>query len=223
MTKLLITGGCSFSDSNFPVYIKNNVEVWPHIVEKNSDRLLFNVASYGASNDLIENKIFDAVTKYKDYDCVVMVLWTDIFRVNLADEWRHNSLFAHRDYNIKDKDISFFKAMFEKFFRNMRKTKLICQHYNFPCHFRIGANGNNVFIKSFIPQMEEWLKKHTIQEEMNISWMELLYGCTSSFSQDCYLDDGHPNQIGHQRIANMFINEICELVVRHNKGKFVYD
>ena len=210
MTKLLITGGCSFTDPNFPSYKEHNVEVWPNIIEKNSDRLLLNVASYGASNDLIENKIFDAVTKYSEYDCLVMVLWTNAYRVNVADDWRYHTILPN-DYNIEDTDLKFLKKVFEKFFRNMKRTKFLCEHYGFQWQFRSGSMGNE---KLYINYLEEWLKNHPIQEEVNMAWDEIIYGCISSFSEECYLPCWHPNQIGHERIANMFTTGECEPVIR---------
>lgn len=223
MTKLLITSGCSFTDSNFPSYKEHNVEVWPNIIEKNSDRLLLNVASYGASNDLIENKIFDAVTKYSDCDCLVMVLWTNIYRVNFADDWQHNTI-MHNDYDIEDKDLNFFKKVFEKFFRNMKRTKFLCDHYGFQWQFRNGALGNDYFFrKVYLKQLENWLKNHPIQEEVNMSWDEIIYGCTSSFSEEFYLPCWHPNQIGHERIANMFTTGVCDPTKRTQRTDFVYD
>jgi hypothetical protein len=216
MTKLLITGGCSFTDSKYPSYKEHNVEVWPNIIEKNSDRLLVNVASYGASNDLIENKIFDAVTKYSEYDCLVMVLWTNAYRVNVADDWRHRTI------NIEDRDLKFSKKVFEKFFRNMKRTKFLCDHYGFQWQFRSHGHGHHQFHTNYL---EEWLKNHPIQEEVNMAWDEIIYGCTTSFHSPFYLPCWHPNQMGHERIANMFTTGVCDPIVRTQTQRvgFVYD
>jgi len=221
MNKLLITSGCSNTDFKYHSYIKHGINVWPNIVAEHNERSLINVASYGASNDLIENTIFDTVTKYKNHDCVVMVLWTDIRRLNIADDWSHKTLLPN-DYEVEYKNLDFYKAMFKKFFRNMRRTKFICDYYGFPCYFRHGG-WQTIKDRNIVSSIRDWLKNHPIQEEMNMSWMEILYGCIA-FPNEYFLEN-HPNNIGHQRIANMFITEMCDPIIHKHwvEKDFIYE
>ena len=87
--KLLITGGCSnssniqFGGGLVKDYIKDNIFTWPTLVAEKLKIKLLNVAMGGASNDYIENVIYDAIIENKDkYDCTVMVFWTAGQRIN---------------------------------------------------------------------------------------------------------------------------------------------
>ena len=225
--KILIAGGCSFSDSKRKNYVENNILAWPTIMGLDGERLIIDVSSYGASNCLIENKVFDAIQQYrKDYDVVVMVLWTDMYRINLADDWQHKTFFP-REYGTEDKPLDWHKKMWEKFFRSMRRTKLLCQHYGIPWHFRNGACCNPIKNNGqLLNEIKDWLKTHPIQKEVHMSWMEILYGCTSSFTEEFWMSkqDMHPNQAGQNRIAKMFETGKCEPIVERSKAmEFIYD
>lgn len=215
--KILITGGDSYSCWWRKGYKENNILTWPDLIEKTSDRFLLNTATIGASNGLIENRVFDAIQKYKNHDIVVMILWTDIYRINYADNWKHRTIFP-RNYDIVEKDLEFYKALYEKSFRSMRRTKFICEHYGIPWHFRSGSTCNPVYTdKIFLSALlEDWLSKHPIQKEMGMSWKELMYGCTSAFPRELWMsvNDVHPNQHGQQRIADMFTSGKCDVVKR---------
>jgi len=116
MTKLLITGGCSNSDPNYAPYQTNHIMTWPKIVSVENGWDLLNVACQGASNNYIENTVYDAVLNNLDKDLIVMVFWTEACRLNLWDI-EHFQLTApkrkHTDLNLKEK--YFGKADQEKF------------------------------------------------------------------------------------------------------------
>ena len=116
MTNLLITGGCSNSDPNYVPYQANHIMTWPKIVSVENGWDLLNVARQGASNDYIENTVYDAVLNNLDKDLIVMVFWTEACRFNLWDidqiqlgapKQKHSNL------NLKEK--YFGKANQEKF------------------------------------------------------------------------------------------------------------
>ena len=83
--KLLITGGCSYTDENFKQYIDNAVTLWPRIVAKELDVDLINLGKAGASNEYITNSVIDTVMDNQDKDITVMVLWSSPNRINLFD------------------------------------------------------------------------------------------------------------------------------------------
>lgn len=82
---LLITGGCSHTDSNYTAYKTRNIMTWPELVARNLDFDLLNVAEKGMGNDYIAGAVMDAVMDNRDRDIMVMILWTSGDRCNLFD------------------------------------------------------------------------------------------------------------------------------------------
>ena len=138
MTRLLITGGCSITDQKTKDYLyEGGVITWPTKVADYMESELLNVAKRGRGNDYIENTVFDAILENHDkYDCTVMVYWTEAYRVNLFDSitlW---------DYSRGNQNELTYQGICQrdainKSFRNMRRTKLVCDSFNIPCYHRL--------------------------------------------------------------------------------------
>ena len=84
--KLLITGGCSWTSPNEPYYVAAGMtKVWPNYVADWFEWDLLNVGHGGASNDLIHNRVIDAIHQNEDRDIVVMCAWSQAMRLTLFD------------------------------------------------------------------------------------------------------------------------------------------
>ena len=203
MTKepLLITGGCSNSDQACTDY-DIGVTVWPTLVAKTLSMELLNVAKIGASNDHIENAVFDAILENHEHrDIRVMVFWTGSNRVNLFDE----QTLSEDKYELFHFDQ---KNVINKSFRNIKRLDQVCRSLNIPCHHRIGIGfASNTHLSE---DLLEWLRNHEALKEFNFSYYEAFTGRWSSKNEGAHanlaLETGHPNQKGQDDIAQMFID-----------------
>ena len=84
MTKpLLITSGCSWTDALEPGYTEKNINVWSSIVAEFMDWDVINRGTGGAGNQLISNRVFDAINKNPDREIIVFVYWSQAIRASL--------------------------------------------------------------------------------------------------------------------------------------------
>ena len=69
MRKLLIVGGCSWSNPNEECYHVAGIDkIWPEMVAEFLDMDLINVSEGGAGNDYIYGQTLDAIEENKDRD-----------------------------------------------------------------------------------------------------------------------------------------------------------
>lgn len=232
MTKILITGGCSFTDQRTPDYLhEGGVVTWPTKVADYMESKLLNVAKRGKANDYIENTVFDAILENHDkYDCTVMVYWTEAYRVNVFDTitlWDY----SEKQNRLTDKNIS-QKVAINKSFRNMRKIQLVCDSFNIPCYHRLN-HGFHAKVKDQ-EDVYHWLVDHPAIAEFNLSYAEVLAGRLSNHNdkdkhQWQTLPGAHPNQKGQDEIANMFIDTMNGTILEDIEptpllcAGFVYD
>lgn len=80
---LLITGGCSFTDSNLEQYIKLCIDAWPEVVADFMDWDLLNAGKGGGSNGHIFKSVIDAINENRDKNIVVMLSWTNPQRLSV--------------------------------------------------------------------------------------------------------------------------------------------
>jgi hypothetical protein len=82
MRKLLIVGGCSWSNPNEECYHVAGIDkIWPEMVAEFLDMDLINVSEGGAGNDYIYGQTLDAIEENKNRDIVVMALWSQAIRM----------------------------------------------------------------------------------------------------------------------------------------------
>jgi len=83
----LIVGGCSYTDPNYVMYKKQNIETWPSLLAKHYGYNLVNTATSGYGNRHIVNSVIDAILDYemKD-DIIVCVAWTEPYRLSFIDD-----------------------------------------------------------------------------------------------------------------------------------------
>jgi len=205
MTKLLITGGCSnTAQTGVKNYEKYGVFTWPTLVSEKLDIDLLNVAVAGGSNGQIENRIFDAIMENRDKDIIVMVYWTNPTRINVFD---YDTII---DYEFRSIHGTY---IIDQTIRSIRRTKLLCSHFNIPCYQRISLgietsmkNASNKFVG-----VAEYINSHPHIKEIDIGFPELAWGRWSTHNimmTDYALPCGHPNQQAHEFIAEMFIDTV---------------
>ena len=114
----------------------------------------------------------------------------------------------------------------DKSFRNMRRMKFVCDTLNVPICQRLGlgfvkqqmnaserANGGSGYHDEGVwTGIAEWLRAHSALKEFDLSFFEAMAGRWSTESEastpDMRLKCDHPNQKGHDSIAQMFIDTL---------------
>lgn len=106
MKKILLVGGCSFTDSNFKTYVHPDIDPtlwpkWPEIIAKKLDMQLVNVAFSGAGNEQIYSSLLDYISLNGSENIgLVLAAWSQCQR----RDFQKNSIFAQvRDYWHNDR------------------------------------------------------------------------------------------------------------------------
>lgn len=228
--RLLITGGCSFTEETY--YHQFGVMAWPRIISDGVDYDLLNVGRGGNSNDAIANQITDAVMENKDRDPLVMVLWTESNRVNYFDyrtafikipEIGGSNIYPRVD------TIDYSYYALRKTLRTMWKTKHFVESLGLQYFHSIGLHN----VMNVVEIHLNHFKDHTLSKAHRYNQL------MERIKQDWYfkelgfpirlfeigliheqLECGHPNQNGHEQIAEMFLDQYLEST--KPKYEFVY-
>ena len=211
MSKLLIASGCSYTDQEYPCYLENNITTWPELVAKELDIEFVNVACVGAPNDYISNSVTDAVFDYSHRDIIIMVLWTESCR------W----------YPMKPP-------------KKLRKKDWLIT-YQMRCMWRLNEFCKQKEIPIYQGHSTTLLACLDIQDEPDLLMNNRYYsseyfGPQNPLSNMMWManeshsipNDGHPNQKGHDWIAEYFLikYEGGDFKVpsdNYNTTKFIYD
>ena len=211
MSKLLIASGCSYTMQEYHGYLENDITTWPELVAKELDIEFVNVACMGAPNDYICNSVTDAVFDYSHRDIIIMVLWTESCR------W----------YPIKPPQ------------RLRKKDWLVT--YQLRCMWRLNEFCKQKEIPIYQGHSTTLLACLDIQDEPDLLMNNRYYsseyfGPQNPLSNMMWManesysipDDGHPNQKGHDWIAEYFLikYEGGDFKVpsdNYNTTKFIYD
>ena len=93
MKKILLAGGCSYTDPNFkssaqllPDHKRGGWPMWPELMGKQLDLEVINTALAGVGNKLISKTIISNIIKYGDQIDTVAVLWTSPERIELYNQ-----------------------------------------------------------------------------------------------------------------------------------------
>lgn len=241
MNNVLITGGCSFTDEI--IYLDYNITPWPVQVSSFLNCHLVNTGRCGASNSYIENVVCDSMIRYKDSNPFIMVLWSDPRRVNANECFNIlNTGGPHKGnvYNIwKHIEENYSSLCVINSLRSIWRTRNLAKQLNLKY---IDLLGNwdipRIGIKSNwrLPEFDrlsESERKRRVNEvnektlsdiknnwyfkELEFSEKEIKYGHIMGYKE--IPDDGHPNQKGHEFIADKFLDKL------HNEQhkEFVYD
>lgn len=82
----LIVGGCSYADPKFWLYKELDIETWPSLLAKKYGYDLVNTARGGRGNRHIVNSVIDAIVDNQNKDIVVVVAWSEIYRLSFIDD-----------------------------------------------------------------------------------------------------------------------------------------
>lgn len=225
--KLLIAAGCSFTDQEYPEYIKNNIFTWPRLVADEMCWDLINVGKKGCSNEYIENAVYDAICDHKERDIIVMCLWTSPARINPFSEFNFNITISNSRH-AKSNPVcitlkNLFKLHYESDYseldklvanhslRIIRKIKDICNMKNIPNYHLAGLP----FSEATSVAPEEELKNRSIRHDKLYRYLkekkELIdnwnTGIIDFKNSEFLLKCSHPNQKGQDFIASTFMKK----------------
>lgn len=190
---LLIVSGCSHSNVDLPIYGREGITAWPKLVADELDMNLLCLGRAYADNDYIANVVMDAVLDYSNI--TVMVLWTDSARWPAVQEkFREDPLTYNLrcmwrlNYFLRQQEVPFFQAA-----TSCPTAGLDPQPSNEDI-FK-----NRYFSKDYFT---------TQAPTDNMIWMDN--------KELTILNDSHPNQKGHDWIAETFL-------LQYYSAEFVYD
>ena len=242
MTKrLLITAGCSFTEDSY--YHQFGIMSWPRIMSDSLGIELVNLGRGGNSNDAIENQVTDAVIKYADRDPIVMVLWTEPIRINVFDgktmfligDMAEEKEYPGSDLWPKVDPIDFSYYVMKHSLRTMWRTKKFVEDMGFAYFDKIGLHSVSEVLSVPVPdlvdttasklyrhnKLMERLTENWYFKQLNITRKDLEHGMELEISDDSRLECGHPDQAGHELIAQNFMDKYFKsLEPRH---KFIYE
>ena len=211
MSKLLIASGCSYTQQEYEGYLKNDITTWPELVAKELDIEFVNVACTSAPNDYICNSVTDAFFDYSHRDIIIMVLWTE----------------SNRWYPIKPP-------------KELRKKDWLVE-YQLRCMWRLNEFCKQQQVLLYQGHSTSLLQHLDIQDRTDLlmnnkyyspeyfgpqnPWSNMMWMANETYSIP---NDGHPNQKGHDWIAEYFLikYEGGDFEVpsdNYNNIEFVYD
>jgi hypothetical protein len=244
---LLITSGCSNTDSNWIAYVNNNITTWSKIVAEFLDIDHICLGKAGMGNDYITNSVTDAVLDNLDRDITVMVLWTGPNRINVFDYYyyvfpllsNHHGIKNTYDFRklwkksleeySKDYYFKFDSHMLNFNLRSFWRLNKFLQEHNIKyhqIHFNSVVNNIHWVLPHFAntvlsPEQEAFQKQRQdrlIEEVLSNRYFDHSFFTHHDwkhnfmpvhdeiFNKDLHIPkDGHPNQKGHELIANEFM------------------
>ena len=101
MKKILLAGGCSYTDPNFkstatqlPDEHRSGWPMWPELMGKSLDLKVINTGQSARDNEWISKTIISNIIKYGDQIDTVAVLWTSVDRIQRYEYTAHPFLDA---------------------------------------------------------------------------------------------------------------------------------
>jgi len=233
-SRLLITGGCSFTEESY--YKQFGVIAWPRIIADGIGLELLNVGRGGNNNQAIENQIIDAVNENLDRDPIVMVLWTESTRLNVFDS---KSIFLNEiespgvDIFPRVSPLEYDYKALKHTLRTIWKTKNFVENTGNKFFHTMGLHSVTRIIKvnekdlaeTYLSELYQYNKViDKIRNDWYFNQLDIplnIFEFGINFSEDERLECGHPNQKGHEKIAEMFIDKYLKDI--QPTQRFVYD
>jgi len=225
MTKrLLITAGCSFTEDSY--YHQFGIMSWPRIMSDSLGIELVNLGRGGNSNDSIENQVTDAVIKYADRDPIVMVLWTEPIRINVFDgktmfligDMAEEKEYPGSDLWPKVDPIDFSYYVMKHSLRTMWRTKTIVENLGLRYVDYLGDFHIPNLTKGSLANAYKNIRSDWYFNNLNFTMREIESG---GIDYTRIPIDGHPDQSGHEKIANIMIDRYMNQLKK--KVEFTYD
>lgn len=226
--RLLITAGCSFTvhEPIISCLSDGKIVAWPKIVAYELDMELINLAEPGADNSFIENRVTDAILKYKDDNPIFMVLWSQQNRVNVNDcfidtvfKLKNYEHIKRRAVDVRDYAYTITKASF----RSMWRTQNLAKQFGLDYIHHLGCwrLRESVIAVTDHPQysaLQTQLENDWYYKNLDFSMNEVKFGITDWYKP--IPGDGHPDQWSHHKLAEMMINKYNQRFV---KPEYIYD
>lgn len=137
MKKILLVGGCSFTDSNFKTFVHPELDVsfpkWPEIIAKKLDMKLVNLAFSGSGQEQIYSRFVDYINENgSDNIGLAIAAWSQCQR---RDYQTHEDYFKNnRDYWRNDRvdergDVFYWTKKSLRYFISFQN---LCEQHKLP-------------------------------------------------------------------------------------------
>ena len=200
--KRLVTAGCSFTAGEG---LSNPaVESWPASLAKQLNLECVNLGHSGASNEFIINNVIKYFLSNDPKNCLLIIAYSNLQRLTLGYYNDDNKL-VHLTANSK-KWPNLSKTIYPEFtneLQNLRKLFLDIMKIQSWLEKKeidyIMVNGICLFNRNHLNDDETKYYYDIINGKNLINFENTDF---TVIIQDGKLPDGHPNKIGHQRIAD---------------------
>jgi lysophospholipase L1-like esterase len=207
--KKIITTGCSFTKGYG--LLNCLTDSWPSLLAKKFNLECINLAEPGAGNEYISNIALEYALLNDCSDCFFIIAYSDFIRLDFVyneNEVVHLVPNGRKHIKLRDCIYPYYanqKYLFKKFLFQVLKTQTWLESNNI----------SYIMVNSIIeinPLILEKLDPQNIHKKINFDQYINFDSCNfnSIIHPDGKLLDGHPNELGHQRIADTIYNWIIK-------------
>jgi len=206
--KKLVVSGCSFTKGYGLADPENSS--WPRVLANYFNLNCVNLAQEGAGNDYISNVAVEYAITHDPQECFFILAYSDFLRLdfcNLNDEMVHVTPSSRKWPSIRDviyPTLANNNYLFKKFLLQVIKTQAWFEQNNISYMMVSGITTVNrrVILESDTESICNKIS-HNYKNFENINFNVII-------REDGKLPDGHPNELGHQLIANTLKDWIKE-------------
>ena len=199
--KKLVAAGCSFTEGEG--LSDPDTQSWPALVAKKLNLDCVNLGQRGASNDYITNSIMEYALQNDTYDCFFIIAYSDYLRVDFCNSINktvvHLTPTSRKYPKLRDMFYSEFAEknyFFKKFALNVIKTQAWFETKNINYMM---LNGLTNLDADLYYEENKFLFENINHKKYknfnNYNFMRII-------NTDGRQSDGHPNEVGHERIAD---------------------
>jgi hypothetical protein len=223
----ILACGCSYTKSTRAIRKANVKEFWPELLAKDLGLECINAGSSGIGNDRIVNKTVQLLTDKSLNIELVVILWTEMFRINLMC-----NVFSERACNHFRKEMTTQNRWIDKFiedyFSYIEVIDRLCKKYEV-----------KLLMGQGLSLVSDWQKDPWFTEESDF-YKKFADAITSASKPKYFIGwpiipplggyalqdndqelakqenwvsdtDAHPNEKGHRIIANEFLKKYKEI------------
>lgn len=216
MTKKLIVAGCSWTEGIF----EDNI-LWSDILAEKLNMECINLGRGGAGNEYIFSAISDKIVEESNIGFVV-VMWSECFRLDFDlfnEDWTTLHYTRIGDYVKNWHKSSNAVGVTKRYLRLSYALQNLMQNNNIPyiqiqgirpVHYIPKKGKESKFVKQFCNTLIDSLYFNKIDNNKFLGWpvmSEIGGTCMEDICKDEIHKD-HPNEIGHNRIADFIYETI---------------
>jgi len=205
MKKILVVGDSYADHHEVKTYKADSFPIWPEILANKWDYSLLNEAKCGMGCKGIFNNYIDLTSKIK-FD-IAIVMWTYVKRIDIEHK-PGDYLPLHPDViETIDKQSKPFKSL--ELLRYMYLINILSEKLNIPTFQVSGTNTHldrNILYSPLFDKIDDkniWGWPFCRQLNGKCLKKELADDELLKFNPEKYGSDGHPNEKGHQKMAQI--------------------